>query len=113
MTKFLLLLACCTSCAFAKADPIRATNPTVSGVSYQVVELDPKLVDLKLYWKNANGEAYESIATLRDSLGKKFLMATNSGIYSEQMAPMGVHVERGATLVPVNRSCASKGNFFK
>jgi uncharacterized protein YigE (DUF2233 family) len=112
MSRLLLMLLACVALR-ASAEPIQVSHLTAGSTSYDVVELDLQLADLKLYWKNADGVAYESIGALRSSLGKKFLMATNSGIYSAEYTPLGLHVERGEILSPVNKSCASKGNFFK
>lgn len=112
MNKLLLaLLAMATLNAAGEA--VKVTHVVANEVRYEVVELDPKLVKLNLYWKNADGQAYESIANLRAALGDKFLMGTNSGIYSKEGKPLGLHVEKTQTLVKVNKSCASSGNFFK
>lgn len=82
------------------------------GAEYRVVDLDLKQVDLRLYWKRADGSAYENLSSVREAIGKKFIMATNSGIYARDYRPLGLHIERGVRLHTLNRSRASKGNFF-
>jgi len=111
-------------CAFLLAFKVHAAEPngvrydhlTAGTTSYDVAELDLKYVDLKLYWKNPSGVNFESLGAVRSFLkaeGKTFLMATNSGIYAEDYTPLGLHIERGKVLQPLNRSCASSGNFYK
>jgi len=83
--------------------------------AHQSVELDLKTTDLKLYWKKADGTAFETLTGVRDFLkaqGKTVIMATNSGIYGHDNVPIGLHVERGETLQKLNKSHASTGNFF-
>jgi uncharacterized protein YigE (DUF2233 family) len=83
--------------------------------AHQAVELDLKTTDLKLYWKKADGTAFETLTGVRDYLkaqGKTLVMATNSGIYGHDGAPIGLHVERGVVLQKLNKSHASTGNFF-
>ena len=38
-------------------------------------------------------------------------MATNSGIYDKQFRPLGLHVERGHEIRPLNQAKGSGGNF--
>ena len=86
-----------------------------SAFAYQSVELDLKNTDLKLYWKKPDGTAFETLTGVRDFLkaqGKTVVMATNSGIYGHDNAPIGLHIERGVVLQKLNKSHASTGNFF-
>src|SRR5215471_8271674 len=85
---------------------------TVAGVAYQTADIDLQRVDLKLYWKKADGTLYSTLAAVQNALGATFLFATNSGIYSTDFKPLGLEVERGKTLVPLNKSHASTGNFY-
>ena len=41
----------------------------------------------------------------------RFLLAANAGIYSRAWRPLGLHIERGKTLVQLNRAKGSGGNF--
>lgn len=89
-----------------------ASRVEFRGSEYRVYTVDLKQADLRLYWKKADGTAYENLSAVREALGPKFLMATNSGIYTREFTPLGLHVERGVQLQKLNRSKASKGNFF-
>jgi uncharacterized protein YigE (DUF2233 family) len=92
--------------------PVARARVTAGGVAYQTADIDLQRVDLKLYWKKADGTLYSTLAALQSALGATFLFATNSGIYSTDFKPLGLHVERGKTLVPLNKSHASTGNFY-
>lgn len=84
------------------------------GQGYLVTTLDPARDQLQLFWKNpSTGRPFYSFRELRDHLagrGKKLLFATNSGIYTPEYAPLGLHIEQGKTLVKLNHA-RSGGNF--
>ena len=92
--------------------PVARARVTSGGIAYQTAAIDLQRVDLKLYWKKADGTPYSTLAAVQNALGATFLFATNSGIYSTDFKPLGLEVERGKTLVPLNRSHASTGNFY-
>lgn len=116
MIRALLILFSLVSLqAWALSDAIRSETMTKDGLAYQIADLDLKQADLKLYWKNAEGNAYGTLAAIREAMraeGKVFLMATNAGIYARDFTPLGLHVERGLGIHALNRSRASTGNFF-
>jgi uncharacterized protein YigE (DUF2233 family) len=101
--------------AAAPVDGIHFERMTTGDTSYDTADLDLKRADLKLYWKNSDGHDYESLTEVRSTLkadGKTFLMATNAGIYASDYTPLGLHIERGKELHALNKSHASRGNFF-
>lgn len=106
----LLLLMSCgpTSQAFT-LDRI-----TSGGMLYTVAEIDLNKDRLELHWLNpTTGQPYASFSQVRARLrktGRELLFATNSGIYAPGLRPLGLHVEGGKTLVPVNNA-RSGGNF--
>lgn len=86
------------------------------GSAYRVVEVDLARERLELHWKDDAGQALASIDGLRrwgESQGRQLLFATNAGIYDREFRPLGLHVEGGVTLRPLNtaRGNASRGNF--
>jgi uncharacterized protein YigE (DUF2233 family) len=85
---------------------------TAGRVGYQVADIDLQKADLRLYWKKPDGTPFSTLAAVQDALGAAFLFATNSGIYSTDFKPLGLEIERGKTLVPLNKSHASTGNFY-
>ena len=79
----LILLSIGSLQAWALSDAIRSETISIDGLIYQIADLDLKQADLKLYWKNAQGSAYGTLAAVRESMraeGKTFLMATNAAL---------------------------------
>lgn len=105
-----LFVSAFASSAFSFSIETRGFN----GTDYQVVSVNPSKTELVLHWKVPRGNAYGTLEKLRSSLetsGKKFLFATNSGIYDTDFRPLGLHVERGKELRKLNRSGPGGGNF--
>ncbi|ADV68304.1 phosphodiester glycosidase family protein [Deinococcus maricopensis] len=105
----LLLLSACAP----RADALTFTSLTYRGTPYTVVGVDPRRDRLQLHWRGPNGEVYGTFGAVRDALkarGERLLFATNSGIYAPGLRPLGLHVENGRTLVPINNA-RSGGNF--
>jgi uncharacterized protein YigE (DUF2233 family) len=66
---------------------------------------NPKEVNISLYWKNHDGEVFENIGELNEDLeskGEKLLFATNGGMFDESFHPMGLYIENGKTIKPLN-----------
>lgn len=82
--------------------------------SYTVATADLRRDDLRLHWLNpTTGKPYLSFEQLRERLrkeGSRALFMTNSGIYAPGYQPLGLHIENGKTLVPLNFA-RSGGNF--
>ena len=69
---------------------------------------------VSLHWKDEGGRPYRTIQALADALGKRgqrVAAVTNAGIYERDLTPLGLHVEDGVTLRPLNRDDGD-GNFF-
>lgn len=90
-----------------------AKKITWKGQSFDWIKVDPAKVDVRLYWKNENNEAYSTFGSLNSAIeqkGKKLLFATNAGIFSEDFSPGGLHVENGKELHALNLR-DGEGNF--
>lgn len=87
------------------------------GQNYMVVSIDLRREQLSLHWRNPdNRQAYGDIESLKqwgEAHGRHLLFAANAGIYDRQNAPLGLHVEDGQTVVPLNlaRGNPAAGNF--
>ena len=87
------------------------------GQNYRVVQLDLKREQLGLYWRDPqSGQPFSSIESLRqwgEAHGRRLLFATNAGIYDHKFAPLGLYVENGKTVVPLNLAHGNpaSGNF--
>lgn len=70
--------------------------------------------NLKLYWKDDKGNILKSIGALRNWMAannKKLLFAMNAGMYKTDNAPLGLYIEAGKQVTPLNKRSAS-GNFY-
>ncbi|HEX2900267.1 MAG TPA: phosphodiester glycosidase family protein [Bacteroidia bacterium] len=93
--------------------PLEAEEILFKAQSFDVLKVDPKRQELRLYWKDAQGHPYGSFEALRDSLakeGKTLRFATNAGIFSENHTPGGLHIEDGNELKSLNLN-EGEGNF--
>lgn len=84
---------------------------------FRVVDINLDKAQLALYWRTPDThQPFGSIATLRQwgkQHGRKLRFAANAGIYDSHREPLGLYVENGKTLVPLNTAHGdpSKGNF--
>ena len=110
-----LLLAAPASAVAPEFKPLASggsyASTTYKNVRYGIYQADPAQVSL--HWKDSDGNAYASLATLKRRLeqnGAHVAFLMNAGIYSQDDTPAGLWIERGQTLVPLNRK-NGKGNF--
>jgi uncharacterized protein YigE (DUF2233 family) len=112
----LALLATVAGCGASSDVPV-SREVTFDGQNYRVVALDLKRDPLSLHWRDpASGEPFGDIETLQqwgEARGQRLLFAANAGIYDRQNKPLGLHVEDGKTLVPLNLAHGNpaSGNF--
>ena len=109
--RFLLSLAALLLPASAQA--LTSQELISKGVAYAVVTVTPGQDHLRLSWQGLDGQPYGTVGALRSALekqGRRLLFATNSGIYTPELKPLGLHVQRGETLVRLNHA-RSGGNF--
>lgn len=112
LTGVSLLLAGCN-----QVQPMESRVVHFQGQDFTVVSLDLHRESLSLHWKNPdNGQPFSDIQTLREwgaSNGKRLMFAANAGIYDAAFSPLGLYVENGKTLVPLNlfRGNPAAGNF--
>ncbi|MFC4427686.1 phosphodiester glycosidase family protein [Deinococcus navajonensis] len=96
------------------AEALQVRQQVSGGQLYTVATVDLKRDHLELHWINpTTGAPYRTFAQLRARLakqGQRLLFATNSGIYAPGPKPLGLHVQKGQTLVPLNNA-RSGGNF--
>ncbi len=106
-----LIAALLTACSQAHALGQQAL--TYGGNAFSVVTVTPGRDALKLYWQNAQGKPYGLIGALKADLaaqGKMLTFATNSGIYTPELRPLGLHIQAGREQVGLNHA-RSGGNF--
>ncbi|BFI96719.1 MAG: hypothetical protein RSP_22290 [Rhodanobacter sp.] len=119
LARRLLLLAfsaAAAGCSASSHGPV-SRELVYQGQNYRVVTLDLKRDPLTLHWRDpASGEPYGDIETLQqwgEARGLRLLFAANAGIYDRENKPLGLHVEDGKTLVPLNMAHGNpaSGNF--
>jgi uncharacterized protein YigE (DUF2233 family) len=88
---------------------------TYAGHSFTIATVDLGAAELDLFWKRPDGSRYGSFRALRDDLsrsGRRLVFATNAGIFDPSFTPLGLHVEGGKVLVPLNTR-DGPGNFYR
>src|SRR5262249_48258509 len=112
---FLLLLATLVAggpALAADSSGVKFSTLSYQDVTFDLVEVDLRKAHLRLHWK-ASGRRLGSLHAVRDLLanaGETPLAITNAGIFGNEV-PVGLHVEDGKRLHPLNRG-RSGGNFF-
>lgn len=88
---------------------------------YAVCSFDPGQQRLELFWRNGDGTPFRTFTALANSLeneGGSLTFAINGGMFQTDFTPVGLHVENGAELRPLNLRDAPAGmrpvpNFYK
>jgi uncharacterized protein YigE (DUF2233 family) len=76
--------------------------------------IDLKKQNVKFYWKDEANKPFRNTGNLRSWLskkGQKLVFAMNGGMYKADNSPLGLFVDSGKTIVPLNKASAS-GNFY-
>jgi uncharacterized protein YigE (DUF2233 family) len=82
-----------------------------AGSEFAVCTIDLRRHDVKVFWRAPGGEAYGSFdRLLKAPEGAGMVFAMNGGMYHEDLAPVGLHVENGRELKRAN-TAAGPGNF--
>ncbi|WP_255513804.1 phosphodiester glycosidase family protein [Flavobacterium sp. MDT1-60] len=82
--------------------------------SFVTYKVDTKKQDLKLFWKDENGQNFGSIENLKFWIEKQNLklnFAMNGGMYKKDYSPQGLYIEKQKTVVPLDTTKAA-GNFY-
>jgi len=110
------LLAACGSSVHADHG-VRNHNVRFEKLPFRVVDIDLAQARLALYWRRpGTHKPFGSIDALKQwgaRHGRHLLFAANAGIYDSQRAPLGLYVEHGKALVPLNTAHGdpAAGNF--
>jgi uncharacterized protein YigE (DUF2233 family) len=81
---------------------------------FRVFVIDPSVHQISLHWKNRQGQPYRSLKSLKlalDREGHRVVAVMNAGIYDKKYRPLGLHIEQGSVLRPLDRRRGS-GNFY-
>lgn len=61
--------------------------------SYTVCTIDPATSDLRLFWKNAEGEPYRTFSNVSVAVGdegRELVFAINAGMYRSDFSPVEI-----------------------
>src|SRR6185437_13083160 len=93
---------------------VTATETSDRGRPFTVVRVDLQQASINLYWNSSNGQPFRTFSQLKSELNRSQLdlaFAANAGIFAPGLTPLGLHVENGHELVPINLSSGA-GNFY-
>ncbi|NHZ81454.1 hypothetical protein F2P44_19550 [Massilia sp. CCM 8695] len=91
-----------------------ATLCQAADTRFTVVTVDPARQELRLFLNDETGQPFKSFGRLQDWLlerKQRLVFAVNAGMYHPGFAPVGLHVENGKQLAPLNLD-DGQGNFF-
>jgi uncharacterized protein YigE (DUF2233 family) len=105
----------------ASAAAERCRTESFEGSNIIVCSFDLSNDDVRIFWRNAEGEPYRTfhvLATELEAEGKTLRFAMNGGMYGEGFEPIGLYVEGGQELVPINTTTiegegSAVPNFYK
>lgn len=83
------------------------------GANYVVCAFNPARSDIRVFWRDEAGDSFagfDRLATSVEGRGGRLTFAMNAGMYLPDLSPVGLFVERGQELRPINRR-DGKGNF--
>ncbi len=104
-----------TSCVQASpAAPASLQTVSYHGQEFSVREVDPHKDDVRLFWKDDQGQLLHDFPALQKMLatqGEQLAFATNAGMFEPDFRPVGLLVQDGAQQAPLNLNDAP-GNFY-
>jgi uncharacterized protein YigE (DUF2233 family) len=96
------------------ADPAGAAVTTFHGLAYRTFVLAPTTQDLRLYGDDGHGKMLGNFSALQRQVaasGGRLLFAANAGMFDPASKPVGLLVENGEEISPLNLK-DGPGNFF-
>jgi len=122
MTLSSIRAACLAFAALAAGEATAACRAeSFEDADYTVCSFDMTKSDLRIFWGNAEGEAYRTFDNLAEALsreGKSLAFAMNGGMYGDDFLPIGLYIENGKQVVAANTDTvtgtpAQIPNFYK
>lgn len=98
---------------------LETSLPRAETISYREKTFDTYTIDLSLqelsiFLDDASGSKYRSLTQLKNTIEKEnrwLVFATNAGMYTPQNTPVGLYVENGVQLYPLDVK-EGQGNFY-
>ncbi|MVA55544.1 phosphodiester glycosidase family protein [Agrobacterium vitis] len=111
---FAILFPLVVSSGRSEAAEDNCRDQTENGVSYRVCRFDPATRTIRIFNRNAEGDAYGGFDALRNQLWQQRLILTfavNGGMYHSDLSPVGLFIEYGMTRKPAE-TADGWGNFY-
>ena len=92
-----------------KPDSIQTDTET-----YLEYKVDLKKHDIKFFWKDSSGQVLKNFDNLNNWLnkqGSQLVFAMNGGMYQTDNSPLGLFIENGKIVTPLNKKSGG-GNFY-
>ncbi len=112
--RFLLTILCVASLFVSHANSVEFSSAEISGAPVTVCRVKLKEERLQLFLRNEAGRplnSFDGVNQWLSTRGQKLAFAMNAGMFHPGFAPVGLFVNAGAELTPLNFS-AGAGNFF-
>ncbi|MDF1706648.1 MAG: phosphodiester glycosidase family protein [Paracoccaceae bacterium] len=113
MRALLALAALLAGVGTAPAQALDCREVTHDGILYAICEVDPTRQRLELFLNDAADRPYGHFSAIEDMLaaqGQTLGFAMNAGMYHTDRRPVGLYIEDGETLAPL-QTRESFGNF--
>jgi uncharacterized protein YigE (DUF2233 family) len=111
---FFAIAAAAPALAQAQAKPAAACAAIEhNGASFTVCAFNPASTDLRLFWRDSKGDSFGAFDRVADEVaaqGGALVFAMNAGMFQPDLSPVGLYIEKGQELRPVNRR-GGQGNF--
>ena len=91
-----------------------ASSPKTQEEIFVDLTIDPQTANVEFFWSDADGKIFKSFRNVKNYIeksGRKLRLAMNGGMYREDQKPLGLFIQNGKTLTPLNTREA-KGNFY-
>lgn len=98
----------------SNASALDYTTATIAGKKATVCRVDMKTDRLQLFLRDEKGlplKSFEAIERWLAPQGRKLIFVMNAGMYHGDLSPVGLFIENGRQIAPLNLSKAD-GNFF-
>ncbi|RFS17853.1 phosphodiester glycosidase family protein [Emticicia sp. C21] len=103
-----------TPSTFPKIEANKAERIIMNGNVYSTYTVDLKVSKLTFYHKTPEGRSigtFKYLYEYLDQQSKSLVFATNGGIYTKALEPLGLYIENGKEIVPINRKKGTD-NFY-
>ena len=104
MKKKLLYISLVTGTIFIIASYLLYKEYFPGAAKIASIKVNPESVNISFYWKS-NGENINNIGKLKavlENQNSKLLFATNGGMFDKKLSPIGLFIENGELIKPLN-----------